>query len=117
MTLRIRLRGAEALSRPGVERRLQERFRAPSNAIAELLARSAGARLREVSGGRVDARRADERQDRAAVPGLAFDPEFGALGEPERPWRARALADARPATLRRLTLWLRESLQHIVKSG
>ena len=117
MTVRIRLRGSEVLSRPGVERRLQERFRAPSNAIAELLARSAGARLREVSGGRVEASRTDDRQDRAAVPSLAFDPEFGALGEPERPWRARAIADARPATLRHLVQWLRESLQHIVKSG
>ena len=117
MTLRVRLRGADALSRPGVEQRLQERFRDPSNAIAELLVRSAGARLREVTGGRVDVRRTDDRQDRAALPGLGFDPEIGTLGEPERPWRARALADARPAALRRLTIWLRESLQYIVKSG
>lgn len=117
MTVRVRLRGAGALSRPGLERRLQERFGAPSNAVAEVLERSAGARLREVTGGRVDVRRAGSRQTDAASPSLAFDPEFGSLGEPERPWRARAFADARPTALRRLTIWLRETLQSIVKSG
>ena len=117
MIFRVRLSGADALSRPGVERRLQERFRVPSNAVAERLARDAGSRLREGTGGRVDVRRAYDRRTGASSSGVSFDPEFGALGEPERPWRARALADVRPAALRRLTAWLRESLQQIVKSS
>lgn len=117
MRVRARLHGAEALLRPGLERALKERFRAPAAAVAERLEQSAGARVREVTGGRVDVRRTDDRPTGASSPGIAFDPEFGALGQPERPWRARALADVRPGALRRFTAWLRESLQAIVKSG